>query len=141
MRKRILRGALIGVDALVAASAVGGGVELVFGLNRSVPMSWLHGTPFSDFTVPGLILGIVVGGSATFATLAAIKSADAGAAASLIAGAILSGWIVGEVLLLNQPHPTWIEVTYFSAGVGMAVMAIVLAPRRWRPGGSFPREV
>lgn len=32
MRERILRGTLIGIDTLVAASALAGGVELVLGL-------------------------------------------------------------------------------------------------------------
>lgn len=137
LRTRILRGVLIGVDALVAATAVAGGVELVFGLNKSLLLTWLRGTPFTDFTVPGLILGTMVGGSATVATLATLRSATVGAAASLIAGMILSGWIIGEVLLLNQPHPTLIEVAYFSAGVAMVLMAILLAPgrRRQRAGG------
>ena len=122
------------IDAAVAVSAVAGGVELVFGFNKSLPLTWLRGTPFSDFVVPGLILGVVVGGSAAVATVATIKRAGAGAAASVIAGMILAGWITGEVLLLNQPHPTWIELAYFSTGVGLVVMGVMLTPRRRRRG-------
>jgi hypothetical protein len=52
--------------------------------------------------------------------------------ASLIAGLILSGWIAGEVLLLNQPHPTWIEFVFFSAGMAMVLLAVMLTPLRRR---------
>ena len=131
MRRKLLRWTLVGVDAFAALSTIAGGTELVTGLKR-FPASWLQGTPFGDYTVPGLILGIVVGGSAAIATVMTIKSASAGSAASLIAGIILAGWIVGEVLLLNQPNPTLVEAVYFGVGALMASLAISLALPRER---------
>ena len=127
MDKRVLRWVLVGVDAFAAVSTIGGGIELVTGL-KSFPPSWLQGTPFSDYTVPGLILGIVVGGSATIATVLTARGATTGAAASLVAGIILAGWIAGEVLVLNQPNPTAVEGVYFTLGVLMAALSIWLAP-------------
>lgn len=126
MNKRALRWTLVGLDAFAALCTVAGGVELVTGL-KSFPASWLQGTPFSDYTVPGLILGIVVGGSATAATVMTVRSTGEGAVASLVAGLMLAGWIVGEVLLLNQPNPTPVEATFFGVGVLMAALAMWLA--------------
>lgn len=131
MNRKKLRWTLIAVDAFAAVSTVAGGVELVTGLRR-FPTAWLQGTPFSDYTVPGLILGLVVGGSATIATVMTVKSASAGSAASFSGGIILAGWIAGEVLLLNQPNPTWVEGFYFGVGMLMATLAIALAPQGWR---------
>jgi hypothetical protein len=41
---------------------------------------------------------------------------------SVTAGVVLTGWIVGEVLILNQPvEPTWIEVVFAGNGALMAL--------------------
>ncbi|HEV2237087.1 MAG TPA: hypothetical protein VGR57_10545 [Ktedonobacterales bacterium] len=62
MRERSVRIALVVVDLFVAVSAVAGAVGLIAG--NMVPLSVLRGTAFADFTIPALLLGIVVGGSA-----------------------------------------------------------------------------
>ena len=50
--------------------------------------------------MPALILGIAVGGSALLAMGATIRGASVGPVLALIAGAIMIGWIVGEMTLL-----------------------------------------
>ena len=127
---KVQRWILFAIDAVAALSTIAGGVELVSGLKR-FPTSWLEGTPFSDYLAPGLILGIMVGGSAAIATVMTARSESAGAVASLIAGIILMGWIAGEVLLLNQPNPTWAEGIYFGVAAVMAILAIRVAPGTW----------
>jgi hypothetical protein len=69
-----------------------------------------------------------VGGSAAVATVATIHSPDEGALVSALAGVFMAGWIIGEVVLLNQPSWTWIEAVYFVAGLAMVALAIAL----WR---------
>jgi hypothetical protein len=128
MRSGGVRVALFAVDAFAALSAVGGGVALATGAEGNrFPLDWLKGTPFSSYVAPGLILAVVVGGSATVAAAATLRRPDAGALASLLAGVVMMGWIVGEFLILNQPsRPTWIEVVYFSVGVLMAVLGLAI---------------
>jgi len=130
MSTKLLRWALIGLDVLAASSALAGGFMVATGWPYQFPAAWLQGTPFADYTVPGLILGLVVGGSALIATFAMVRSRQTGAVASLIAGVIMAGWIVGEVLILGQY--TWLQPFYFAVGAAMAFVAIKVAPQGWR---------
>ncbi len=140
MRTKLLRRALIFTDGFAALSALFGGLELETGWPTHFPTSMLQGTPFSNYLVPGLLLGMVVGGSATIATAATVRSASAGALWSLVAGCIMAGWIFGEVLILdvlagsNQPFSPFffLQPFYLVVGVAMALMALRLAPGGWR---------
>jgi hypothetical protein len=131
---------LIFVDGFAAASALFGGLELETGWPYRFSTTMLQGTPFSDYVVPGLILGLVVGGSATIATVETVRRASAGAAWSLIAGCIMAGWITGEVLLLDvlgssgQSLSAYflLQPFYFVVGAAMVALAIILAPDGWR---------
>jgi hypothetical protein len=138
MRISGARIALVAIDGFAAVSAIGGGLALVTGLEGArFPVAWLHGTPFSSYTVPGLILAVVVGGSAAVAAVATLRNSMAGALASVFAGVIMLGWIVGEILILNQPtRPTWIEVIFLAVGVIMVLLGLALwrAQRRKRDG-------
>jgi hypothetical protein len=95
------------------------------------PASWLERTPFGDYTLPALILGLVVGGSALVAMGAMIGRASAGPALSLLAGAIMIGWIVSEIVLLDRAMPAttyWAQAEYLL--VGMAMVTVALRPER-----------
>lgn len=111
-------------DLFVALTAVGGGIALVAGLEANrFPADWLKGTPFASYVIPGLILAVIVGGSAALAAVFMLRSPASGALASMLAGAVMMGWIVAEILILEQPsEPTWTEVFYFALGLGMAVL-------------------
>ncbi len=130
MRISTERLALVAADAFAAVSAVGGGVALVAGLEGDrFPRGMLEGTPFTSYVLPGLILALVVGGSATVATTATLVSAGVGATASTVAGAIMFGWIIGEALILNQPSvPSPTEILY--GVVGLLMVGLGLAGRR-----------
>ncbi|HYL08339.1 MAG TPA: hypothetical protein VEU76_07300 [Candidatus Udaeobacter sp.] len=130
MKPKTLRRILIGADAFAALSALSGGAMVTIGWPYQFPMSWLQGTPFSSYVVPGLILGLVVGGSATAATFATWKRPGAGSVISLIAGCIMAGWIVGEVLILAIY--TWAQIVYLVNAAVMVVLAVRTAPAGWR---------
>src|SRR5919108_2056146 len=149
MRTKLLRGALIFVDGFAAVSALFGGLELETGWPFRFPTSMLHGTPFSDYVLPGLLLGILVGGSAALATVATIRSASAGALWSFIGGSIMTGWIVAEVLILdliaNTDHAVyqgfWLQAFYFVIGVVMMLLALGVAPALPRTESSARRPI
>lgn len=121
-----MRIALIVIDAFVALTAIGGGIALVTGLEaQRFSLEMLQRTPFSSYTVPGLLLAVVVGGSAALATVATLVG-RAGGFFSLVAGIVLSGWIVGEVLVFKHPsRPDATEAIYFALGLAMVVLGTV----------------
>lgn len=125
--------ALVGLDGFAALTAIAGGVALAAGLEASrFPATWLQGTPFGSYVLPGLILAAVVGGSAAVAAVEAVRSARTGGRASMAAGVILLGWIVGEVAILTGDaeviSPT--EILYLAIGLGMTLLGAHLVGRQ-----------
>ena len=133
---RILIAILTG---FIALTAIGGGIAILTGADP-FPLAWLAGTPFTDYTIPALLLAIAVGGSALLAALLVLRPGRAGILATLAAGLIMAGYIVGEVLILKQtpPGPTWIEIIYFGLGVAIFALGAYLwiVKERLRPGQS-----
>ncbi|GHO82284.1 hypothetical protein [Dictyobacter formicarum] len=65
MKYRGIRITLSVIEVLIGSAAVDGGIALLtdaFHFDRWLPVAWLQGTPFSDYTIPGLFLLLVVGG-------------------------------------------------------------------------------
>lgn len=93
-----------GETSLVRVGTSQGEVELK---NRSLGQEL--GAPAEGFQVEELILDEAVDGFDV-----------------ALAGGVLTGWIVDEVLLLKQPSWTWIEVFYFCVGLIMVVLALAI---------------
>ena len=121
---RICGGTLFVANAFVALTAVPGGITVATGFDK-FPAGWLIGTPFSSYLLPGLLLAVVVGGSAVVAATATLCSREAGALSSMLAGAIMLGWLVGERLILPPaafpPQLWWLEAIYIAAGLLMVL--------------------
>ncbi len=125
---RIIPGIL---TAFVALTAMGGGVALLTGAEGDrFPLAWLEGTPFSSYTIPGLILTVIVGGSALIATVITFRGRQSGAQFMMACGLLLAGFVSVEALILKQiPRgPTGIEVAYFVIGATILGFATYL----WR---------
>jgi hypothetical protein len=93
LRARLLpeRITLVAIELVVAVGAIYGGVSLIADPDElGVDRGWLDGSVFPDYTVPGLVLLVVIGGgmlAATAVTLWAPHSA--GLAAEVMAAALL----------------------------------------------------
>jgi len=124
--KQGIRIALVTVDLFAAVSAIVGAIGLVVGF-MNIPLSVLSGSPFTDFTVPALLLGVVVGGSAlAAATIEVFGPWRFMALASAAAGCVMAGWIMVEVAMIGLG--SWMQPFYFAVGLLM----IALAGLRWR---------
>jgi hypothetical protein len=64
MKHKVIRIALLVLETFIWTSALAGGIGMVQGVafGQALPLAWLAGTSFSDFTIPGLVLVMVVGG-------------------------------------------------------------------------------
>lgn len=69
------------------------------------PEVWLKGTPFHSYFYPGLILCLVVGGSQFAAAFILLWRSSLAKMASLIAGLLLTGWMVGELRVIGFQAP------------------------------------
>jgi hypothetical protein len=133
--RRGLRAALVIADAFVALAAIGGGLALALGMESGrFPLGWLAGTPFADYVLPGLLLGVVVGGSAAVATVMTVRDARTGGIASMVAGAILAGWIIGEIVVLTGDAEVVSPTEAFFFVVALAVVTLGAAVARGARG-------
>ncbi len=121
MKRQPERLVLIVLAAFAAISALAGGYGVASTNGLGMPMAWLKTTPFANYLVPGLILGFVVGGSALVATILLVIRHPWGYVVAFGAGAIMLGWIIGEILLIQQF--TWLHVVYALNGVLLMVSA------------------
>jgi hypothetical protein len=136
MKHKLVRIAIGMLEALIALSAIGGGIVLLAGTYQNgvlieaggrgqFPLEWLRNTPFSDYTMPALILAIGVGGSSLLAAATIFIGREIGVLASVSAGLILAGYIVVEVVMLKQ-GVSWIESLYFGLGLVISGLAAYL---------------
>jgi len=126
---RICGAILFVASVFVAFTAIAGGLTLATGVDK-FPAEWLAVTPFRSYLIPGLILAVIVGGSATAAALAMLQKSSTGAIASILAGGILLGWLLGERVILPPvafvPQFWWLEAGYVVIGLMMVVPALVV---------------
>jgi hypothetical protein len=136
MKHKLVRIAIGVPEAFIALSAIGGGIVLLAGTYQDgvlieaggrgqFPLEWLQNTPFSDYTIPALILAIGVGGSSLIAAVTVFTSREVGVLASVAAGLITAGYIVVEVVMLKQ-GVSWIEGLYFGLGLAISGLATYL---------------
>lgn len=86
MSLRRTRRALLGLDLFLGCTAVAGGVALLLGW-LTPPLDLLQGSPFADYTVPTLLLTVVVGGCGLSAAWLVRQGMDAGVLAPPSPGA------------------------------------------------------
>ena len=132
MGEKNIRIAVVVVNLFAALSAFAGALGLVVGF-MNIPLSELRTTPFADFTVPALLLGFVVGGSALVAALIALfgprrialfEPLRFDALASAVAGCIMVGWMTIEVALIGLG--SWLQPTYLVVGLVLIGLAGLL---------------
>jgi len=99
------------VSGFIALTSILGGILLIAGLeNDTLGFGILQGTPFTDFVIPGLLLIAIVGSTSTLALIGFIRNSDLKDVYGIFSGLVVSVWIVIEILILNQPSATMLEV-------------------------------
>jgi len=131
---------LIAVLLVQAVGAMGGGAALIAAPDGGVvkmPVSYLAGSPFHDYLVPGIVLFVVLGLGPLLAAVALLRRPTARALAALnpfpgqhwswtlsgVVGVALLVWIAIEVAIVpfSALQPLF-------AAVGVAIVALTLTP-------------
>jgi hypothetical protein len=115
---------LVVVSAFNALSALGGGIGMVTADGLSMPKSMLADTPFSTFTVPGLILTLVVGGTQAAAVWLLVTRRESALLWSAVAGFGMVIWIVTEIGFLHALM--YAQMIYLVTGLVQLVLVFAL---------------
>jgi CubicO group peptidase (beta-lactamase class C family) len=119
---RALLGALLTLGAI---NAFGGGYYGLTGAS-GVPVEWLAGSPFSDYSIPSLILFVVVGGAFSFAAVAVFRRSPLARISAFIAGIVVLVWIAVQLAIIG--YVSWMQPAIAVSGVLVLLLAWLLPP-------------
>jgi hypothetical protein len=139
-KREIIRIALLVIAAFIATSAIEGGVAVLGGVvfGYKLPLAWLAGTPFGDYTIPGLALAIVVGGSALIAAATVFIHREWAVLVSQLAGLMMVGFLIVEIVSIDSklgnalPTALAVQLFYFVLGLALFGLAGFLWMREYR---------
>ncbi len=135
-KRRELKGprdGLIGLLAVVAVLALGGGIALLAGVDgRQLLRPGLPaGSPAMAFRGTGVVLVLVIGGSQALAAWLLVRHQVRARAMALVAALILIGWSVAQLLLLNGVSN--FQLVTFSVGALEVFLVAGCTPRDSKP--------
>jgi len=101
MKHKLIRIALVVLEVFVALGAVAGGIGLLTG---AIPASLdsLQGSLFVDYTVPALLLMVIVGGSMLLAAATILTGREIGVLASAFAGLAMMIFEIVEAIVVDR---------------------------------------
>jgi len=143
MKHKGIRIALVVIEACIGLGAFDGGIALLIGaFGQWLPVAWLRGTPFNDYTIPGLILTIVVGGGMLLAAATQFIQREWAVCLSAAMGLIMIGWEIVEVAIIDRyeqavvPSTVVQQVLFSVLGLVIFGLAVYLWMAEYR-GHSF----
>lgn len=122
-------------EAFVALTSIVCGVGLAVGVIQ-FPPEFLQDSPFSNYTLPGLLMAIVVGGSALWAAVALGAGRSSALALAALAGLILLLFEVVEITVIDRNTGAWLPlvVTLQAAYSALGLIIVGLAAVLWEAG-------
>lgn len=131
MRHKRTRLTLIVLESFIGLCALAGGIAIMtgaFGFDQWLPLSFLDGTPFTDYTVPGLVLFLVVGGGMVLAATTVAIQREWTVLLSAAMGLVMVGFETIEALAIDRnPQavvPPTIVLQVLMAGLGLAIVGL-----------------
>ena len=124
MKQKRIRITIFVLDMLLALTAIAGGIGLVSG-GIAVPLNWLQGSPFNDYTIPGLALAIIVGGGSLFAAITILTGSETGVLASALAGLFIIGFESVEVAVIDRFGESWLLLAVVLQAVYIALGLVI----------------
>jgi len=116
---------LIVLTIFLALSAIPGGIALIANF-YAPPADMLAGSLFKDFTIPGLSLAVIVGGSALFAAILLFRKNKFDVLFSATAGIIVMFFEFVEMLIIGSPAgpARFMQIMYFGLGTAIVVASM-----------------
>jgi len=113
------------LTGFLALTAFLGGIGLLANINAP-PVEDLQGSIFKDFTIPGLALFMIVGGSALLAKILLVRKSKFAVLAATVAGIIIMFFEFVEVLVIGSPPGVAqaLQIFYFGLGILIAIISI-----------------
>ena len=100
------------------------GIYMIITNGMGMPISWLAGSVFTSYLIPGLILTIILGGfNLTSGILLLLKKKFA-IETTIATGFALLIWIFTEMYITHMTH--WLQIAIYIIGIGILIIAMYL---------------
>lgn len=106
-------------------SSIAGAILGTVANGAGVPLSYLAGTPFESYAIPGVILGVVVGGTQLVGAVSILARWRAALVLAAVAGFGMIIWIFVELAVIEEY--SWLQTLYFTLGVAELAAVIALS--------------
>jgi hypothetical protein len=130
MRHNVVRSVLTALLGAVAVFDIVYGILVLTSVITLTPVEF-QGTPFTDATVPMLLLAIVVGGSSLLAAATVFIRHAWSLFLAAAAGVIMIAWEVTEIAMVQQF--AWLQPIFMAVGVAVIALAAYLWTTEFRP--------
>jgi hypothetical protein len=107
-----------------AVSAVGGAIGIFLTDGLGMPKSFLAGSPFPNFFLPGLLLLVVVGGTQVITAVLLFRDRSPALFWAAFAGFTMVTWILAETAIIRGFSV--LQALYYLTGVGEIVLVLAL---------------
>ena len=121
--RRAVRVLLLIVAWFNLASALAGMIGLSFAGGMGIPLEWIEGSLFDSYFWPGIILGVIVGGSQALAIVAQYGRFHVAWGVHAAAGLVMMIWIFVEIAIMLVWSP--LHGIYFVTGLVQTVLAVI----------------
>ena len=121
--RKIIQALLILLTGFLAVTGFLGGIGLLAHLNTP-PLEMLQGSPFKDYTIPGLSLFMIVGGSALLATWLLVRRSRFALLSATLAGIIIMFFEFVEMLVIGSPVGVARALQVLYVGLGTAIAGV-----------------
>lgn len=108
-------------------SGLGGGWALSLdptGTGIGLDPTWLDGSPFPDYRVPGVFLWVVLGLGPLGAALLVLRRSAWAWSAALLTGLVLLAWILVEIAVVGLQMRPPLQLIYGLLGAGITGLAL-----------------
>jgi hypothetical protein len=125
--RKTLYTSLIILNIFLALTAILGGFCLLTGI-AAPPIEELKGSIFTDYTIPGLVLMIIVGGSALLTAISLTRKNKYAILCSAFVGLIIMTFEFVEVLAIGSPTGAGLvmQIIYFALGIAIVKCALIV---------------
>jgi hypothetical protein len=124
--RKIIIAILIFLTGFLSLTGMLGGIALIANFN-SPPVEQLNGSFFKNFTIPGIVLALLVGGSSLLAAILLVRKNVIAPLFSVLSGIIIMSFEFVEVLVIGSPEGIARNLQIFYFGIGMIICILSIS--------------
>ena len=117
--------AMVAIELAVGLAALAGGVGLVRD-GSGLDTAWIEHTLLPSWTIPGVLLAVLVGGGMLTAAAVSLRDRALAAPAALAMGAVLLVWLAVETLMIGWHGGPQLPLDVLCGSLGAALVALGL---------------